>query len=496
MRAVDEWIPGGAGAAPTPGLPHSLPFTPFMTADTSRPGFWASVRESLRGSHHDYTEGPLGRAILLLAVPMVLEMVMESVFAVVDIFFVGKVGPSAIATVGLTETLLTIVYTMAMGLAIGVAATVARRTGEKDPDAAAHTAAQGIWLGIGLAVPLGIVFAVFAPEFLGLMGAGPDVLATGTTYARTLLGGNVVILLLFVINAAFRGAGDPAVAMRVLWVGNGINILLNPCFILGLGFFPKLGVTGSAVATMIGRGSGVIYQLWILGRGSSRLAVHRKHIAPDFPLMGRLLKLSGTGMLQSFIGSASWIGLMRVVSPFGSDAIAGYTIAIRMILFVLLPAFGLANAGATLVGQSLGARKPERAEQATWLAAFYNLIFLGSVGVIFVALAGPIVGLFNHNAEVARVGAQALLVISLGLPIYAYAMVLANAFNGAGDTWTPTWMNFVCFWLGEIPLAWWLAVRAGWGPAGVFASITAAFSLYAGVAAVFFKRGKWKRVAV
>jgi putative MATE family efflux protein len=467
-----------------------------MTTDPVRPGFWASVRESLRGSHQDYTVGPLGRAILLLAVPMVLEMVMESVFALVDIFFVGKVGPAAIATVGLTETLLTIVYTMAMGLAIGVSATVARRTGEKDPDAAARTAAQGIWLGLLVAIPMGIAGAFAAPALLRLMGAGHDVVATGSTYARILLGGNAVILLLFVINAAFRGAGDPAVAMRVLWIGNGINIILNPCLILGLGPFPRLGVTGSAVATMIGRGIGVLYQLWILRRGSSRLAVRRTHVAPDLPLMGRLLALSGTGMLQSFIGSASWIGLMRVMAPYGSDAVAGYTIAIRMLLFVLLPAFGLANASATIVGQSLGARIPDRAEKATWLAAFWNVIFLGGVGIIFVTGAGWIVSRFSANGDVRFLGTQALLVISLGLPIYAYAMVLANAFNGAGDTFTPTWMNFVCFWVFEIPLAWWLADHAGWGPSGVYASITAAFTLYAVLAALLFKRGRWKRVAV
>ncbi|MFI5235180.1 MAG: MATE family efflux transporter, partial [Gemmatimonadales bacterium] len=469
---------------------------PMTTESAPAPGFWASVRESLRGSHHDYTTGPLGRAILLLAVPMVLEMVMESVFAVVDIFFVGKIGPAAIATVGLTETLITVVYTVAFGVSIGVAATVARRIGEKDPDAAAHTAMQGIWLGLAISIPMAIIGVFAAPSLLALMGAGPDVLAIGSGYARILLGGNVVILLIFIINAAFRGAGDPAVAMRVLWVGNGINIVLNPCLILGLGPFHRFGVTGSAIATMIGRGTGVLYQLWILKRGSSRLVVRRAHIALDVPLMGRLLKLSGAATLQNFIGSASWIGLMRVVAPFGSTVVAGYTIAIRVIIFVLLPSWGLSNAGATLVGQSLGAKNPERAAEASWRAAFYNFVFLGVFGIGFVAASPWIVGLFTHDAEAVLVGARALLIIGVGLPVFAYAMVLSNAFNGAGDTWTPTWMNFACFWVFEVPLAWWLAMRAGWGPDGVFTAITVAFTVYAIVAVVLFRREKWMKVAV
>lgn len=466
-----------------------------MTTDQA-PSFWASVKESLRGSRHDYTAGPLGRAILLLAVPMVLEMVMESVFAVVDIFFVGKIGPAAVATVGLTETLVIIVYTIAFGLAIALAALVSRRIGEKDPDGAAHTAIQGIWLAVLVSIPLAVIGVIAGPSLLGLMGAGPDVLAIGAGYARILLGGNVVILLIFIINAAFRGAGDPAIAMRVLWLGNGINIILNPCLILGLGPFHRFGVTGSAIATLIGRGSGVAYQLWALKRGSGNLVVRRAHLAPDLPLMGRILKLSGAATLQNFIGSASWIGLMRVVAPFGSEVVAGYTIAIRVIIFVFLPSWGLSNAGSTLVGQSLGAGKPERAEEASWRAAFYNFVFLGAFGIVFVAAAPWIVGLFTKDVAVVAVGARALLIIGVGLPVFAYAMVLSNAFNGAGDTWTPTWMNFACFWAFEVPCAWWLATRAGWGPEGVFTAITVAFAAYAAVSIVWFRRGGWKRVVV
>ena len=457
---------------------------------------WQTIKDALRGHHHDYTTEELGRAILLLAVPMVLEMVMESVFAVVDVFFVGHLGPAAVATVGLTESYLALVYTLAMGLAIGVTATVARRTGEKDADGAAHAAAQGIWLGVGFSVVLGIVGAILAPDLLRLMGAGADVLAIGTPYARIMLGGNLVILLLFVINAAFRGVGDPAVAMRALWVGNGINILLNPCLILGLGPFPQLGVTGSAVATMIGRGSGVLYQFWVLSQGGSRLAIRRHHATPDLPLMWRMLKMSGTGMLQSFVMTASWIGLVRVIATFGSAAVAGYTITIRIILFVLLPSWGLANAAATLVGQNLGAGRPERSEAAAWKAGRFNAIFLGVVGMFFIALSGPLTALFTTDPAVLAIADPALAMVSLGFPFYAYGMVLSNSFNGAGDTWTPTGLNFVCFWLLEIPLALLLSRHLGLGVQGGFIAITVAFSSLALLAIPLFKRGKWKLKAV
>ena len=456
------------------------------------PSTWKTIREALSGAHHDFTTEDLGRAILLLAVPMVLEMAMESLFAIVDVFFVGRLGPSAVASVGLTESLIAVVYTLAMGLAIGITATVSRRTGEGDPDGAAHAAAQGIWLGVAFATVIGVVGAIFAPDLLRLMGAGTDVVATGSTYARTLLGGNVVILLLFVLNAAFRGVGDPVIAMRTLWIGNGINIALNPCLIFGLAFFPALGVTGSAVATMIGRGSGVLYQLWVLSQGGSRLEMRRRHAAPDLPLMGRMLRLSAAGMFQTFVGTASWIGLVRVIATFGSDAVAAYTIVMRIIMFVLLPPFGLANAAATLVGQNLGARKPERAEQAVWRAGFFNAVLLGAAGVVLVAFAGTVTGWFTRDPVVHAIAAPGLVTVALGFPFYAYAMVLSNAFNGAGDTWTPTWLNFLCFWLWEIPLAWMLSHRYGAGVEGTFIAIAAAFSTLAVLALLLFRRGRWK----
>ena len=453
---------------------------------------WRTIRESLSGAHHDFTTEELGRAIILLAVPMVLEMAMESLFALVDIYVVGRVGPTSQAVIGLTESLLAIVYTLAMGLAIGITATVARRTGEGDPDGAAHAAAQGIWLGIAFAVGLGIVGALFAPDLLRLMGAAPDVVATGATYARIMLGGNVVILMLFVLNAAFRGVGDPVLAMRTLWIGNGINILLNPILVLGVAGFPALGVTGSAVATMIGRGSGVVYQLWVLSRSGSRLQMRRAHITPDLPLMRRMLALSSSGMFQTFVGTASWIGLVRVIATFGSDAVAAYTIVMRIIMFVLLPPFGLANAAATLVGQNLGAGKPERAEQAVWRAGFFNAVLLGVAAMLLVAFAEAVTGGFTRDPAVLAIAGPGLITVTLGFPFYAYAMVLSTAFNGAGDTWTPTWLNFLCFWLWEIPLAWVLAHRYGFGVEGAFIAITVAFSTLAVLSLLLFRRGKWK----
>src|SRR5256885_621537 len=343
------------------------PVTQPPPARVSGGGWWATVREALRGSRHDYTSGPLGRAIVLLAIPMVAEMIMESLFAVWDVYWVGRVGPAAQATVGLTESLLTLIYTAAMGLSIGVTAMVARRIGEKNLEGAAEAAVQGIALGVIVAVVVGAIGATLAPRLLALMGASPEVLTIGSTYARIMLGGNVVILLLFLINAVFRGAGDAAIAMRVLWLANSINILLGPCLILGLGPFPRLGVTGAAIATTIGRGTGVLYQLYRLWRGDARVSIRRAQLTLQPAVMRTMLRLSGTGTFQVLIGTASWIFLVRIISSFGTDAIAGYQIAIRIIVFALLPSWGLANAAATLVGQNLGAGRPERGERAVWL---------------------------------------------------------------------------------------------------------------------------------
>jgi putative MATE family efflux protein len=423
---------------------------------------------------------------------MVLEMVMESIFAVSDVFFVSRLGPAAIATVGLTESMLTLMYAVAIGLSIGVTATVARRIGEKNPDRAAAVAVQGIALGIMIAAVLGATGALFAPKLLTLMGAEPEVVAIGSRFTAVMLGGSVTVLLLFLINAVFRGAGDAAIAMRVLWLANSINIVLGPCLVFGVGPFPELGVTGAAIGTTIGRGTGVLYQLSQLARRDGRVVIHRRHLRLDWPVMASLLRLSGTGMFQTLVGMASWIGLVRVLAGFGSAALAGYTIGVRVIIFALLPSWGLSNAAATMVGQNLGAKKPDRAERAVWQAGLYNLAFLSSVGAVFVLGAESIVRLFASDPEVIRYGTACLRWVSFGFPFYAYGMVLTQSFNGAGDTWTPTWINIGCFWLWEIPLAWVLATRTDMGPMGVFIAIMVAFSTLAVVSAVIFRRGSWK----
>ncbi len=463
-----------------------------VAAAPSRYTIWSVIRDAVRGTHHDYTAGSIGRAIVLLAIPMVLEMGMESIFAVVDVFWVSRLGPDAVATVGLTESILTLVYTAAMGLSIGVAATVARRIGEKRPDAAAETAVQGIAMGLVVAAFVAVLGVSLAPHLLGVMGATPAVVRIGSGYTRMMLGGSATVLLIFLINAIFRGAGDAAIAMRVLWLANAINILLGPCLIFGLGPFPKMGVTGAALATTIGRGTGVLYQIYRLTRGDARVAVRRIHLALKPAIMASLIRLSGSGTFQVLVGTASYIGLVRIVSTFGSAALAGYTIAIRLVVFCLLPSWGLSNAAATMVGQSLGAGKPERAERAVWIAGGYNMAVLGSVGVLFIILANPIVGLFTHDPTAAPTGALALRTMSFGFLFYALGMVLTSAFNGAGDTWTPTWINLVCFWLFEIPLAYVLARVAGVGPFGVFLAITVGYSSFAVVSAVLFRRGRWK----
>lgn len=454
------------------------------------PGFWTSVREALRGSHHDYTDGPIGRSILLLSVPMVLEMAMESVFAIVDIFFVSRLGADAVAAVGLTESLLAIVYALAMGLGIGATALVARRIGEKDAEGAAHAAVQAILLALIISAVLGIAGSLLAPHLLGLMGASPEVIRTGTGYARVMLGGEAAIIILFVVNAIFRGAGDAAIAMRVLWLANLINIVLCPCFIFGLGPFPRLGVMGAAVATTIGRSAGAAFALWRLSRPDGRIPVARLHLRPDWAAMGRILRLSGTATLQMLIGTASWVAMARIVATFGSPVLAGYTVGMRVAVFAMLPSFGLSNAAATMVGQALGAGKPERAERAVWKACRYNLAFLGVVGLVFVVLADPLIRVFSTDPEVVRHGSSALRVIAAGFPLYAFGMVLTQAFNGAGDTWTPTWINLAVFWAFEIPAAYLLS-RA-MGPVGAFLAITIAFSMLAVVSGVLFRRGTWK----
>jgi len=457
---------------------------------------WSAVKESIRGSHRSYTTGPIGRAILLLAIPMVLEMLMESVFAVVDIFWVSHLGKDAAATVGLTESLLTLIYALAIGLSIGAMAMVARRIGEQNPDGAARAAVQAIAVGLLVSLTIAVVAAPMAPKLLKLMGGSPWVIEHGSAFTRVMLAGNATVVMLFMVNAIFRGAGDAAIAMRTLWLANWINILLGPCLIFGLGPFPKLGLVGAAIATNIGRGTGALFALSRLIRPGGRFDVQRRHLSIEPAIMWRLIKLSATGTFQVFIGMASWIGLVRIISSFGSDAVAGYIFGIRVILFALLPSWGMSNASATMVGQALGAGKPDRAERAVWQAGFYNMIFLGVVGLVFIFFAPQIIWLFTAEPNVAQYGVDCLRIVAYGFLFYAYGMVLGQSFNGAGDTWTPTKINLFVFWLWEIPLAYVLAVVLKLGPRGVFIAITIAFSTLAVVSAAVFRRGHWKRKVV
>ena len=454
--------------------------------------FWSAIGEALRGSHKDYTVGPIGRSIILLAIPMVLEMCMESVFAVVDIKWVSYLGPDAMATVGLTESMLTIIYALAIGLSIGATAMVARRIGEHNPDGAARAAIQSVFVGLLVATMLALIGAPLAPRLLMAMGAAPSVIEHGVWFTRIMLGCNVTVVMLFMINAIFRGAGDAAIAMRVLWLANALNIVLGPCFIFGLGPFPKLGIAGAAVATNIGRGTGAIYAFTRLLRKGGRFEITREHFRIEPQVMGRLLRLSAVGTFQVFIGMASWIGLVRIISTFGTDALAGYIVGVRVILFALLPSWGMSNAAATMVGQALGAKKPDRAERAVWLAGLYNMCVLGTVGLLFVVFAPQIIRLFTSDPAVAPYGVDCLRIIACGFLFYAYGMVLTQSFNGAGDTWTPTIINLFVFWLWELPLAYVLAVTFKFGPRGVFLAVTIAFSSLAVVSAIFFRRGKWK----
>jgi len=453
---------------------------------------FSDLTDAVRGTEQDYTVGPVGRAILLLAVPMVLETAMESIFAVVDVFFVSRVGSVAVATVGLTESLLTIIYTMAMGLSIGVTAVVARRIGEHDRDGAARAAVQAVLLGLIVSAVLGIFGAIYAPRLLELMGASDELIAEGSSYAQIMLGANATVLLLFLINAAFRGAGDAVVAMRVLWLANGINIIMDPVLILGLGPFPELGVTGAAIATNLGRGTAVLAQFYLLARSSGRLRVRAEHLQVIPGVMLRVIRLSAAGMLQVFISVASWVGLIRILAGFGDQVLAGYTIGIRLIIFALLPSWGMANAAATMVGQSLGAGKPDRAERSVWIAGFYNMIFLGIVGLVFLIFAPGIVRFFTTEPEPLRQGILCLRIVSSGFLLFAYGMVLEQSFNGAGAPWTPTFINFFCFWLFELPAAYVMAISLGWGPVGVYIAMTVSFAALAVVSGVAFRRGNWK----
>ncbi len=455
-------------------------------------GLWSDVKAAIRGRHQDYTRIAIGRAILLLSIPMVLEMAMQSLFAVVDVFFVGKLGSNPVALLGLGDSLLALVFSVAMGLSMGTAAMVARRVGEGDAGGAATTAVQAIALGTAIAVPLGILGILFPTEGLRMMGASPELAAEGSTFIAILIGGNITVMLLFLINSVFRGAGDPALAMRALWLANGINIVLDPILIFGWGPVPAFGLEGAAIATTIGRGLGVAYQLKMLAGGGSRIHVERRHCRIQVATMARLARVSAVGILQFLVGTASFLGLVRILAGFGDVALAGYTVAIRVVVFILLPAWGMGNAAATLVGQNLGAGTPDRAERSVWLTAFANMCFLAVVTVIFITFAEPLVGFFAGQAEVAEVAARCLRIISYSYVFLGFGMITVLAFNGAGDTTTPTWINFFVYWVFQIPLAYVLARPLGLGPSGVFAAITASQVLLALVGVLAFRRGSWK----
>lgn len=466
-------------------------------ATTSRIAYFLQLfKEALQGTEKDFTSGSINRAIFLLSVPMVLEMVMESLFAVVDIFFVGKLGDKAIATVGLTESVLTIIYSLAMGLSMATTAMVARRTGEKNADGAAHTAVQAIYIASAFAVLVSITGILFAKDILRLMGASPELVAENYHYTQIMMGSNIIIVLLFLINGIFRGAGDASIAMRSLWLANILNIILCPTLINGIGPIPALGLKGAALATTIGRGCGVLYQLYHLKKGNGLLHIARKHLGFDLKVMVNMLKLAAGGAGQFLINSASWIFLARIISNFGTDAVAGYTIGIRVIVFTLLPAWGMSNAAATLVGQNLGAQQPDRAERSAWRAAYFNMAFLGTIALVFFICAHYIISIFSNEPVVVAYGTDTLRYVCLGYIFYGFGMVLVQSFNGAGDTKTPTILNLIGFWAFQIPLAYVLAKVVGLGPKGVFMAIAIAESAIAITAMILFKRGRWKMVKV
>jgi putative MATE family efflux protein len=464
-----------------------------VSKNSPRSGVFALIREALHGSHRDLTKGNLRRAILILAIPMILEMVMESLFGVVDIFFVARLGVDSLATVALTESVLTLVFGVAMGLSTATTAFVARRIGENDATDAAVGAVQSIVLGLILSAVVATIGIVYAPELLRLMGGSDAVVKTGTRYTQMLLGGSVTIFLLFLINGVFRGAGDPALAMRVLWVANGINIVLDPCLINGWGPFPRLNVMGAAVATTTGRGLGVLLQLFLLMGGYSRVQVHARQLCIRFDVMWRLLRISLTGIPQFVISTASWTGLVRLCATFGTVPVAGYTVALKIFLFVILPCWGMAGSAATLVGQSLGAKKPERAEAAVYRTGRFTMIYMGGVAILSFAFARRVVAFFSSDPAVQDVASECLRFISVGSIFYGWGMVLIQAFNGAGDTRTPLAVNFFCYWCFQIPLAWFLAVILHWGPRGIFAAIPVAETAMTLTSLALFRRGAWKR---
>ena len=451
---------------------------------------------ALTGKDSDFTTGSIRKAIFMLSIPMVLEMLMESIFALVDIAFVSRVSVNAVATIGLTESVITLIYAIAIGLSMAATAVVARRVGEKNLQGARESAVQVILLGITVAIITGIIGAIYSKEILGLMGGSVELIQEGHGYTRLMIGGNITILLLFLINAIFRGAGDASVAMWILVLSNGLNIILDPIFIFGWGPRPEYGVMGAAIATNIGRGTAVLFQLIILFYGWSKIKIGISDIVIRFKVMMNIIKVSAGGIAQFLIGTSSWIFLMRIMSEFGSEVLAGYTIAIRVIMFSLMPSWGMSNAAATLVGQNLGANKPDRAEASVWKTGKYNAIFMFSISIIYLCFAEKIIMLFNTTPQVVEYGTLCLQIIAAGYVFYAYGMVLTQAFNGAGDTRTPTKINFLIFWVLQLPFAYVMAITFKFGAVGVFLAISIAEILLTVLSYVLFKKGKWKEIKV
>jgi len=453
--------------------------------------------EAVKGGEQTYTEGSVRKALFMLAIPVILEMAMESLFAIVDAYFIGQIGSAnALATIGITDSFLFVVFSLAMGISMAATAVVSRRIGEKDKEKASEAAFQAILIAVFFAVIIGLIAFFFTDDLLRLMGATEDLIEEGGSYTRIILTLNIIIMLLFAINAIYRGAGDASIAMRTLILANGINIILDPCLIMGFLFFPKLGLTGAAIATCIGRGVGVVYQIYYLTNGKSVINIKWKHFKIAWAIIKKLIKISAGGAGQHLIASASFIFLVWILNAFGSETVAGYTVAWKILYFTILPSWGIAMAGAALVGQNLGAKQPDRAEESAWMAARYNMYILFTLSVIFIPLAHPVIGIFSNNPEVIKHGALALQIIFAGYVFYAYEMVIGQAFNGAGDTYTPTILNFIAFWVIQIPLAYFLANHTPLGATGVYISIAVSSSILAIMAITIFRKGKWKTIEV
>lgn len=469
----------------------------MKAAFTKTASIFRLLKEALNGSEQDFTSGNINKAIFLLAIPMIVEMGMESIFAIVDIFFVSKLNDSnAVAAVGYTESVLSILYSLAMGLGMGATAIVARRVGEHDKEGASKAAVQAIYLGLGVSFTISMIGIFYYKEILQLMGASQDVITSSSSYAFWMFAGNYTVTLLFLINAIFRGAGNAAIAMKALLLANVLNMILDPIFIFGWGPIPAMGVEGAAIATNIGRGVGVLFQLYFLLKGLSIIKIRWSNLGIDSKIIFNVIKVSGGSILQFIIGSASWIFLMKLMSSFGDNAVAGYTIAIRVFIFTLLPSWGLANAGATLVGQNLGAMQPDRAETSVWRAAYINAFVMAFVMILFLTIAPQIIGIFTQQPEALKYGVQALRYVSIGYIFYGYGMVVVQGLNGAGDTYTPTILNIFGFWIFQIPFAYMAVNLLNWGPKGVFIAIVLAETLMAIAGIIIFRRGKWKTIKI